>query len=374
MRKMILMTAVCMALMVFLRPVSADEVIADLLYEKGMADFDKKNNAAAEAAFLKAVEAFPGHLKSISKLAEIYESNPKKQADAITCYTRAYEILSKKAKPSDEDAAQKAFIEKKLDQIDKLGAKLKSEHNAYINTLLSIAEEAKRKKRFNFAGKLYDEVLMLSPKDPNALEGKKKIKELIAKNGKEEGDAPVKDDTGGSGTEVDIFSGQDTDTLRQEEGKWEVKDGELYPTTAKGGAIVYDTTMFEGKYSMTVEFSSDGKMPSGVLLGFNGTGENAFAVIVSEQAFLLSKSEVSGSTAKLLVLASGITPNFNKEGLNTLSVTVDSDKVSAYLNDEKIFKDHKVNEEIKGKLAVIASSNEMRIKTIKVKSISSEKQ
>ncbi|MBI5359642.1 MAG: DUF1080 domain-containing protein [Planctomycetes bacterium] len=366
MRKIVLMTTVCVALSVFLLPVLADEVTADLLYEKGMSDFDKKNNTAAEAAFLKAIESFPGHLKSISKLAELYELNPKKQAESITYYTRAYEILCKKSKPSDEDNSQKAFIEKKLDQLDKLNAKLKSEHNAYINTLLSIAEEAKRKKRFDFAGKLYDEVLMLSPKDPNALEGKKKIKELIAKNGKEAGDTPANNDTNGSG-EVDIFSGQDTDSLRMEEGKWEVKNGELYPTTAKGGAIVYDTAGFEGKYSMTVEFMSDGKMPAGVLLGFNGTGKNTFAVIVSEQAFLLSKSEISGSTAKLLVLVSGITQNYKTEELNSLRVTVDSDKVSAYLNGEKIFENQKVDQEISGKLAVIASSNEMRIKTIKAK-------
>ncbi|MBI5359641.1 MAG: DUF1080 domain-containing protein [Planctomycetes bacterium] len=373
MKKTIIIIIVQMVLLAaFSAFARADEVTADILCEKGVTDMEKKDYAAAETAFLKALESFPGHLKSCMKLGEIYEMSDEKQTQAIEYYTRAKELLDEKEKPTADEKKQKISIEKKLEQIDKLGTDYKTERSNYLKTLLGIANDAKKDKRYDFTVKVYKEMLQLDPKNADALKGRKEAEALIPGN---------KDRDPEPGEENELFNGDDIDGWTKDVGSWEVDGGKISSTAKKGESFMLinkesesgndfaSTLKFKGNFS-----SNDELTGAGIVFGYTDVSRAFYAVRVNGNEVMITRCNPGRNNDGSLhhthtMLCRNRLNTFKENEFNTLTVEMKNNVINIFLNDKKCITNEPLNSLPGQKAGIIVTGG-----TIKAKSMSVTKQ
>lgn len=348
----------------------ADEVTADILCEKGVSDFEKKNYAAAETAFLKAIESFPEHIKSCMKLAEIYEMSDEKQTQAIEYYIRAKELLDVKEKPTADEKKQKTAIEKKLEQIDKLGTDYKTERANYLKTLLGIANDAKKDKRYDFALKVYKEMLQLDPKNADALKGRKEAEALVPGN---------KDKEPESGEENELFNGNDIDDWSKDVGSWEVDGGKISATAKKGESFILISKSTEpgSDFTSTLKFkgnfaSNDELTGAGIVFGYSDVSKAFYAVRVNSNEVMITRCNPDRRNDGSLqhthtMLCRNRLNTFKENEFNTLTVDVRDNVINIFLNDKKCITNEPLNALPGHKTGIIILGGTIKAKSITVK-------
>ncbi|MBI5361373.1 MAG: DUF1080 domain-containing protein [Planctomycetes bacterium] len=350
---------------VFVPGIFADKMTADILYEKGLADFNKKDYAGAETVFLKALENCEDHYESCLKLAEIYELDSEKHDLSADYYFKAYDILMVKDFLSKNEELLIISLENQLSQTDKTTFEYKKEHFAYLKRLLTLAEEAGKKKNFELSLKLYEEVLTLESDNTPALNGIKDVE-----------NSPEFKKNNMKRKEGELFNGKDlADWVKG--GTWDVKNGEIAcsPVQESASYLAYSGAEFSDKFRITVKFKTDNS--AGILFGFTGETQDFFSLALEDRKLFLTmyvgpKKQKDGlMTAEIKNICSTEVTNIKASDWNTLSLKVNGSFASAFLNNRKCFENEKLPvSAVTGKAGVFVNKGKG---TLSVKSVNVSK-